>query len=206
MTAIETVPPGYMRDAQGRLVPESAVGDQDKLIDQTVAKIVDFARALNAQIARFKGHTIDDITSLNDLLGERYGAARGGVKGNITLTSFDGCKKVMVQVSEAVTYGPELQIAKTLVDQCIAKWSEGANDAIRALVNHAFQVDKAGKINHAALLQLRRVKIDDPDWQNAMQALVDAMRVIGSKAYVRFYERDNPSGEWRAITIDLAAA
>jgi len=32
------------------------------------------------------------------------------------------------------------------------------------------------------------------------------MRVVGSKEYVRFYERPTPNGKWQAITIDLAKA
>jgi hypothetical protein len=39
-----------------------------------------------------------------------------------------------------------------------------------------------------------------------MDAIRDAMRVVGSKTYVRCYERDHPDGAWRAVTIDLAKA
>ncbi|OYY06769.1 MAG: hypothetical protein B7Y70_16030 [Rhizobiales bacterium 35-68-8] len=43
-------------------------------------------------------------------------------------------------------------------------------------------------------------------WQEAMRAIRDSIRVIGSKTYYRFYERDTPDGEWRPISIDLARA
>ena len=49
------IPAGYMKDAAGRLVPESIVKPAEKLEDQLVAKIMDFARALSDQISRFKG-------------------------------------------------------------------------------------------------------------------------------------------------------
>ena len=35
-------------------------------------------------------------------------------------------------------------------------WAEGANDNIKALVNHAFQTDKEGKINTSRVLGLLR--------------------------------------------------
>lgn len=196
----------YMRDAAGRLVPISAVRAQDKLEDQTVRKIIGFAEDLSAQITRFRGHTFDDVGTYLDLLAEKYGAKRGGAKGNIQLTSFDGRLKVTVQVQDQIMFGPELQIAKELVDTCIGKWAVGATDNIRALVEHAFQVDKEGQINRAALFQLRRLSIDDPDWEAAMEALGDAIRVIGSKQYVRFYRRATPEARWEPISIDLAAA
>lgn len=195
-----------MKDAGGRLVPVDVVKPEHKLEDQTVRKIIGYAEDLSARIGRFRGHTFDDIATNLDLMAEKYGAKRGGAKGNVTLTSYDGLLKVSVQVQEQISFGPELQIAKDLVDQCISSWSEGSNDKIRALVEHAFQVDKEGRINRAALFQLRRLSIDDPDWKSAMEALGDAIRVIGSKEYVRFHRRSDPRGRWEPITIDLAAA
>lgn len=196
----------YMPDAKGALVPIEMVRPSDKLADQTVRKIMGYAEDLSARIARFRGHTFDDVAALVDLVAEQYGAKLGGKKGNLTISSFDGCQKVTVQVQDLISFGPELQAAKALVDECIEGWSEGARDEIRALVNHAFDVDKEGQINRAALFQLRRVKIDDERWHRAMDAVADAIRVIGSKTYVRFYKRDNPTAAWQPVTIDLAAA
>lgn len=208
------VPPGtkvidgktYFVDGKGALVPEGVVKPADKLMDQTVRKIFGYAVPLSDQIARFKGHTVDDITALVDLLAEQYGAKLGGTKGNITLLSYDGTLKVQVQIQDQISFGPELQAAKVLVDECIESWAEGANDELRALVNHAFQVDKEGKINRAALFQLRRISIEDERWKRAMAAISDAMRVVGSKQYIRFYRRANPADAWAPVTIDLAAA
>lgn len=39
-----------------------------------------------------------------------------------------------------------------------------------------------------------------------MKAIRDAMRVVGSKTYVRCYRRETFDGGWQAITIDLAKA
>ncbi|MCK5295924.1 MAG: DUF3164 family protein, partial [Alphaproteobacteria bacterium] len=172
---------GYMKDAKGRLVPENLVRDSDKLEDQTVRKIMEYAYELSGQIARFKGHCFDDIGVFMALLSEKYDVKKGGKKGNLTLTTYDGTAKVTIQVADRLTFGPELQIAKTLIDKCISKWSAGVNDHIRALVEHAFNVDKEGQVNREALFALRRVSIDDPDWQKAMEALTDSIRIVGSK-------------------------
>lgn len=196
----------FMTDAGGRLVPLDLVKAEHKLEDQTVRKIVGYALDLNARIARFRGHTFDDVNTFVDLLAEQYGGKRGGKKGNVTLTSYDGTLKVVVQVQDQLSFGPELQIAKDLVDGCITAWSAGASDEIRALVEHAFQVDKEGRINREALFQLRRLAIKDEQWVAAMEALGEAIRVIGSREYVRFYRRADARAPWEAITITLAQA
>ncbi|ANK79413.1 MAG: sulfate transporter [Rhizobiales bacterium NRL2] len=200
------IPAGFIMDAKGRLVPEDMVKDHERLEDQTVRKILGYAEELNAQIARFRGHTFDDVATFMDLLSEKYGVTRGGKKGNVTLTTFDGCMKVSVQVQDSLTFGPELQVAKELFDACISAWSEGADAKIRTLVDHAFQVDKEGRINREALFGLRRLEIDDDGWRQAIAALNDSIRIQGSREYVRFYKRDHPREPWTPVTIDLASA
>lgn len=216
-TADSTTAPGitevkgkpYMTDAKGSLVPLSAVKPTDKLIDETVRKIVGHARELSAQIGRFRGHCYDDVGSLQALLAQDYGTTVGGAKGNITLHSFDGSLKVQVQVADLIEFGPELQAAKRLVDQCLAEWSAGSRDEIQAVVSRAFSVDKEGTVNRSELFMLLRTEIEDERWQRAMDAIRDSIRVIGSKTYFRFYERESTPagwGDWQSISIDLARA
>lgn len=200
------IPKGYVADAKGRLVPEIMVKGQHKLEDQTVRHIIKYARDLNEQINRFYGNTLNDLTAFMDTLAEEYDAKKGGAKGNATFVTYDGLLKIAIQVQDTLTFGPELQIAKELFDECISKWSEGANDKIRVLVDHAFQVDKTGQINRESLFSLRRIEIDDDHWRSAVKALNDSIRVQGSKQYMRFYERRDPTHSWKAITIDLASA
>lgn len=195
----------YMTDAKGNLVPLAMVKTTDKLMDEEVRKLIVFARDLSEQMARFKGHCFDDVNSLQALFTQEYGAKLGGAKGNITLVSFDGTLKVTVQVADQITFGPELQAAKKLVDECLGEWSAGAGDELRAVVNRAFNVDKEGQINRAELFMLMRVAIEDARWLRAMDAIRDSIRIIGSKTYIRFHEREAADGPWHPISIDLAA-
>ena len=143
----------YMMDSAGRLVPLELIKDIHLLEDQTVRKIFGYAEPLSAQIARFKGHTFDDIAAFQQILSDKYDApARGGKKGNITLTSYDGLLKVEIRMSENIAFGPELAAAKSLIDECINEWAADSNAALRALVTRAFQVDQAGRINRNDLL------------------------------------------------------
>lgn len=194
----------YLRDAKGSLVPIETVKPTDLLMDETVRKVMGFARDLSDQVARFKGHTFEDVGALQALFRQEYDAPLGGQKGNITLTTFDGCQKVQVQVADLIEFGPELQSAKALIDECLVDWSADSGAELRALVNRVFNVEKEGQIDRAALFMLMRVEIADDRWQRAMKAIRDSIRVIGSKSYVRFYERDAADEQWRSISIDVA--
>lgn len=196
----------YMRDAKGALMPVETVKAQHKLEDELVRKQMHFARELSAQIARFKAHVFEDLNGFQSLLEQEYGARAGGAKGNVTFQSYDGCMKVQVAIADQIAFGPELQSAKKLIDECLIEWGAQSHEAIRALVNRVFSVEKEGQINRAELFGLLRMEVTDERWSRAMDAIRDAIRVTGTKAYVRFYERDAPDAPWRAVTIDLAAA
>ena len=55
------------------------------------------------------------------------------------------------------------------------------------------------------LLGLRRLSIEDADWQRAMKAIADALTVQSTRTYLRFYTVDQATGAERAIPLDLAA-
>ena len=204
--AIDVAGMPYLRDAKGSLVPLASVKAADLLMDETVLKILGEAHTVSALIASFKSDTFQTVSELQALISQNYGATIGGKKGNITLLSFDGCQKVQVQVSDLLEFGPELQAAKALIDECLTEWAVGSAVELRALVNRVFQVDKEGQINRAELFMLLRVEIADERWVRAMDAIRDSIRVIGSRTYIRFYDRAAPDAPWRAVTIDLAAA
>ena len=203
--AIDVAGAPYLRDAKGSLVPIAAVKAGDLLMDETVRALIEAARELSQKMAAFKLDAFERVASLQDLLAQEYGAKVGGAKGNVTLLSFDGCLKVTVQVSDRLEFGPELQAAKLLVDECLTEWASGGPMELRVLVNQAFSVDKEGQINRSGLFMLLRVDFAEPRWKRAMDAIRDSMRVVGSSTYVRFYDRPAPDAAWRAVSLDLAA-
>lgn len=199
------VPAGYLRDAQGRLVPEAMVAPIDKLRDQTVARLVDRAKRLSDEMAAFKRLAFQDIAAFLAISAEQYDVQLGGAKGNVTLRSYDGRYRIERQVQDTLVFDERLMAAKALIDECITEWASDARDEIKVLVNDAFQVDKAGNVNTGRVLGLRRLAIKGEKWQRAMQAIGDSLSVVGSRSYVRVYERVGDTDRYEAISLDLAA-
>lgn len=196
----------YMADPKGALVPLEMVKATDLLTDEAVRRIMSFADELNAQIARFKQHTLDDVSALLAVFDQEHGVKLGGTKGNVTLTTFDGTMKVQLAIADQITFGPELQSAKKLVDECLNEWSADSRPELRAIVQRAFNTDKEGLVNRAELFSLLRLDIEDARWTRAMKAIRDSIRIDGTKEYVRFYRRPNSRAKWANVTIDVASA
>jgi hypothetical protein len=55
------------------------------------------------------------------------------------------------------------------------------------------------------VLGLRRLDIKDARWLKAMAAISEAVQVVGSKSYIRVYERIGDTDQYRAIPLDIAA-
>jgi len=204
-TTLPKPPAGYWQDAQGNLVPEANVRDIDKLRDQTVRLLFERAKNEAERLRIFKEDAMADVASFVQASMEQYGVKVGGEKGNVTLMSFDGKYKVVRQMQDYIVFGEQLKAAKVLIDACVTRWVEGANANIRVLVNDAFQVDKQGNINTGRVLALRRLNIDDADWQTAMKAIGDSVQVATTRPYIRFYVRDDASGRYEALSLDMAS-
>ncbi|QQO10326.1 DUF3164 family protein [Breznakiella homolactica] len=194
----------FMTDSRGRHVPADLVTDLDKLRDQTVRSIAGKALEERDRLAAVKTSLREEVLTYLNLSAEKYGKKYGGKKGNVTLLSYDGMYKITIAINETIVFDERLQLAKQIIDDCITKWSVGSRDEIRALVQDAFYVDKAGKINSARILGLRRLKIEDLDWQQAMKLISDSIQIAGSKEYLRVYEQTG-EGAYRQIPLDVAA-
>lgn len=199
----EAVPAGYMKDRKGRLVPENLVEPHDLEMDAFVKTLIARSREQQELLRKFKADSFAECHAFLELLGEKYDRKLGGEKGNVTFSSYDGSLQVQISVQNSLVFGPELQIAKQLIDDCLNDWTEGANDNLKVIVNDAFDVDKEGNLNTGRILSLRRIAIDDERWVNAMQAIGDSILVASTKPYLRFKERDN-QGKMNNISLDFA--
>lgn len=206
--SVGEVQEGYMLDSKQRLVPISMVDDYDMEINDFVNKHVKEARNIQGILKAFKRAVFDDCYAFQELLAEKYESKKkkGGAKGGFSFTSYDGQLQIKITVQDRITFGPELQVAKELIDECVQDWSSDANDYLKVLVNDAFEVDREGNLNTGRILSLRKHKdkINDERWVNAMEAIADAIMVTGSKTYLNFRERTS-EGKLANIPLDLAA-
>ncbi|MDC9620110.1 DUF3164 family protein [Xenorhabdus sp. XENO-7] len=200
----QSAPEGYWVDAKGVLTPVDIIKEIDLERDNLVGEIVKLSVTVNEALDALKTRAFGDIQAFIDLSAEKYGAVKGGRKGNVTLYSYDGRYKIQRAMQDRIAFDERLQAAKTLIDECLSDWTEGARPEIQTLINQAFITDKEGEINAGRVLALRRLNIEDARWINAMVAIGEALQVVGSKSYLRVYERIGDSDQYRPIPLDIA--
>lgn len=199
-----TIPEGFKPNAQGHLVPISTIKPIDLLRDQTVNTIAAKAQDLFKALALFKASTFSDLEAFVATSAAQYGVEIGGEKGNLTLHSYDGRFKIVRSVADLIRFDEQLIAAKKLVDDCLSDWTDESRDELRALVNQAFQVNATGSVRTSEVLRLLRIDIKDPRWVTAMEAVRNSIQVMGTKPYVRIYERVGTTDAYMPIVLDLA--
>ena len=190
-----------LTDAQGREIPVKVLHTEILEKDAAVKKAMDCALKLQERILTDKQKLICIVEKyLNDA------ARRNGLewKGNALLFTFDEKYKIEMRFREKIQFGIELQLAKQKIDECIKAWSVDSNDNLKAIINEAFQVDKRGQLARYRIFALRRYKIKDPTWKEAMELIDKAILVTSTKQYISFAVRDE-AGNYNKVVLNFSA-
>lgn len=202
---MNNVPEGYLKDGKGNLVAVANIKQTDLIKDEFVKKAIDKALEMQEVLAEFKQSLMAEADDFIELLAQEHGVSLGGKKGNVTLRTFDSQLKVTLQTQERIELGPELSLAKELIDQCLDEWTEGGNQNIKAIVSKTFNTDKQGSLNPQRILALRKLEISDDSgkWTKAMNIIAESVGVVDSSRFIRFYKQDDKGIE-QAISLDIA--
>ena len=119
MSEQAALPEGYKKNAKGNLVPIENIKPIDSLRDEVVLKMVEKSRLIQQDMLKFKNEMMEQLESFLELSASEYEVKWGGTKGNVTLVSFDGTRKVRLSVSERISLDERLEVAKELIHYCI---------------------------------------------------------------------------------------
>lgn len=194
---------GRMVNGNEDLVLIRNIHEEELMYHDLVLGVAAIWKDLSAKIGRFKQHNFEDVTTVLDLLFEKYEVKRGGKQGNMQFFSFDRKFKLSIAIQNKIDFGPELQAAERKLTEALDEMAANEGSDLKTLVGAAFNLD-AGKIRVAEILRLRSYKIENVLWNEAMQIINKALIVISSKRQIRLHER-TAAGEYVNIPLDIAA-
>ena len=195
---------GNWIDATGSPVPPKYIDPVDKKRDQLVERELKQALLLQERIAKFKASVLSAIGKYLDWLADRHGEEALSPGGNYMLTGFSGNKRMQIKVNKVIEFDERLQLAKKKIDDCLERWSKGANDNLRVVVFDAFRTDSKGKVDTKRILSLRKLKIKDAEWVKAMELITEAITITGNRSYLTFQIKADKDSEWETLRFDLA--
>ncbi len=192
---------------RGEKVHKDLVPFEDQLKTELVLDLVGEAVDAVGMLTNFKAEVVKKIAEYMEMMREKYGLdpMKSSKKGNITLQTFDGLNKVQVQVATHIDFDEKLTLAKEKLDEYFTLKTKDSDPEIKTLITKVFDVDKKGNVNAKQILSLKSYKITHPVWLEAMAIIDEAVEIVGSKSYIRFYSRKQIDEPWKTISLDFAA-
>lgn len=77
------------------------------------------AKELQRAMRDFKAKWLSEAQAFVGLAAAEYQTTIGGVKGNLTLRTYDGLMEMTVQVADRLTFDERLKVAEALVGECL---------------------------------------------------------------------------------------
>lgn len=175
--------------------------------DQLVRKIAGRAKTLSARLLAWREQSLADIFAFSEKSWKKYGfKIEHGVRGSIDLHTHDGSLKIEVRKDDKIAFNEQLAGVQAEILRLVNGWAAGGNANLIAVIDAAFKPGRGGKLSAQRILGLQRTKITDPEWEVCMQALRDAVQVVGSATYIRVKERVGNSDQYRQISMDAYPA
>jgi len=125
---------------------------------------------------------------------------------NLTLTNYSGTKKIVIETGTlAVEFDENIQVAKVLIDKCIASWGKESHHNIKIIIDKAFRVGTKGMISKNDVLGLLQYKILDKDWKQAMDLITKSIVEKVKKEYIKFQYRENNKAGWKTLNLNFSS-
>ena len=152
-----------------------------------------------------KEKILNEVMQYITELQQVNGIKKQETKGNYTLSDYANLNQVEVSINNVVEFDERLNLAKSLIDKCLIKWTKRGNQNVRAIVNDAFDVDKKGNVNKMRIFSLMSLKINDKDWKKAMELIRSSMQVTSTKQYLNIRTRENVIDKWNFVNLNFSS-
>ncbi|GBR09432.1 DUF3164 family protein [Gluconobacter frateurii] len=179
---------------------------RELLASDLAEEMIALAVAEQERIRAWKEQRYADIDALLDLILQDYGLRLGGSRGGNTFENHDHTRKVTITVADQKSVNQAIVAAQALLNQILDDMMGTVSADLRKVVNSAFsRHPTSGRISTERILALKRQDFDHPLWPDARKALSDAVEVIGSRTYLRFYMRETSKEGWKNVDLNFSS-
>lgn len=196
-----------IRRPDGSYVSLSDIEPPKAVAHELVTTLFPQAMQARDELVRLKRLALSEMRAYREMMLADHGVTVGGKEGNMTLRSLCGRFMMRMAVQKQVTFGPELEAAKALIDEFLEQeLAKGGSDAIHQIIEKVFKVNSKGRLDTSGILGLREHRFDDPLWNRAMDAIEDAICRDEAATYIYFYEVDPNTAPKRETLVPLDIA
>lgn len=205
MTTTPTIPDGYVMRANGDLTLESNLSDLEREENALVSELFPQAKALHEAIGRFKHDAMNLIEgTIKRCIAEHKIKRFERIKGNVSFVSIDGKYKVERAINDKIEANSGVEAARQLFSQYVEVLEQQSGDDVKEFIASSFKLNKDQYVT-SKLVELCNKSISHPLFKQARTALQEALFVGSSKAYVRFYIKNDSDDSWEPMPLQFSS-
>jgi hypothetical protein len=93
--------------------------------------------------------------------------------------------------------------AETVFDECVTDLATEARQELVTIFRQAFNLDKKGRVDIAALRRLKSLNIKHPKWKRFQELISRAEEVESTRQYLNIRIREN--GKWKTVNLNFSS-
>lgn len=187
-----TKAPKTWTDHTGLEIPVSRISKLEKLKERNAKKLMNAVSKCKTQLKATKELAVELTNDIYKMFLEDNGLTELDRKGNFSWFSFDRTFKIELKSNAQIVFDDlEIEACKsklmTFIDNHIAA-TDPKDQFIKQIVLSAFETSR-GKLDYKKVLSLKsyKDKVKNKRFDEALEHLDKASKVVGSKEYMLFY-------------------
>ena len=147
-----------------------------------------------------------ELDGLREKLNE-YGEIKSNSKGGFHLKTKDGKGKIVYKYSTLCDWDERSVKAEELLKDFLSDVVKKKNKEHFELIMGLLEKNKEGKLEYSRMQTLysRENLFTDPRWMEAIRLFKESFRPISSKMRLEFYKRNETSGKWELVSLNLSS-
>lgn len=184
---------------------QKARTDYEKFVEKATSQIVRKAIGLSKHITNFYNNTTTELEALRDKLNE-YGEIKSTSKGGFMRKTKDGNHKVVYRFTQGGDWDERGEKAEGLLKDFLNDFVRKRDLKMFKVVSALLERNKEGKLEYSRVQSLYQLEseFDDPRWKEAIRLFKEGFQPTKSKMRIEIHKRDEKSGKWEPIPLNLS--
>lgn len=183
---------------QARKERETLETDVIKVIDKLFSK----AEAVSSSMIDLVEDCGKESTNLRDRLNN-YGMIRSNSKGGYKIE--DKGRKIVFAYRSEGEYDFRAAKAEGLLKDFLTDFVKKRDAKVYKMVSALLERNKEGDLEYSRMQALYAMEneYDDPRWKEAIRLFKESFKITGSCITPRFYKRNESTGKWHLIPLNI---
>ena len=195
-------------DETGQSIPYNRITKAERSNERDSARLLKLAKSANSKLSELK-------VLMKELSEKAFFAAMSekGIddpktKGNFTWYNFNRTIKIEVSISEPIKFDDlTIAAAKEKFDQFLDTNISSENEFVKEMILDAFETKRTNQLDTGLVLRLSRYesKVQSPLFTEAVKLVNQAIRRPKSKPYYRIWLKNQETGEYDNIDLNISS-